>query len=240
MFKLGLEKAEELEIKLPTSGAPSKKQAAKSPQLCQTLCNHIDGSPPGPPVTGILQARTLEWVAISFSNAWKWKVKMKSLSRVCLFPNPWTAAYQAFPSMGFSTQEYWSGVPLPSLKSKRVPEKHLLCLLHESLWLCVSQQTENFLEIRIRDHLTRLLINLYAGQEATVRTGHGTKDWFQIRKGVHQGCILSPCLFNLYAEYIMHNAGLNEVKLEARFLGEISVTSDRQMTPPLWQKVKRN
>ena len=69
MFKLGLEKAEELEIKLPTSGAPSKKQAAKSPQLCQTLCNHIDGSPPGSPVTGILQARTLKWVAISFSNA---------------------------------------------------------------------------------------------------------------------------------------------------------------------------
>ena len=86
--------------------------------------------------------------------------------------------------------------------------------------------------------------NLYAGQEATVRTGHGTTDWFQIRKGVRQGCILSPCLFNLYAEYIMRNAGLEEtqagIKLESRLPGEISISSDMQMTPPLWQKVKRN
>ena len=89
--------------------------AAKSPQSCPTLCNPIDGSLPGSPVPGILQARTLEWVAISFSNAWKWKVKVKSLSRVRLFATPWTAAYQAPPSMGFSRQEYWSGVPLPSL-----------------------------------------------------------------------------------------------------------------------------
>ena len=76
---------------------------------------------------------------------------------------------------------------------------------------------------------------MYAGQEATVRTGHGTTDWFQIGKGVRQGSILSPCLFNLYAEYIMRNAGLEETQA-----GEISVTSDMQMTPPLWQKVKRN
>ena len=88
--------------------------AAKSLQLCPTLCNPIDGSPPGAPVPGILQARTLEWVAISFSNAWKWKVKVKSLSHIWLFTTPWTAAYQAPPSMGFSRQEYWSGVPLPS------------------------------------------------------------------------------------------------------------------------------
>ena len=92
----------------------------------------------------------------------------------------------------------------------------------------------------ISDHLTCLLRNLFAGQEATVRTGHGTTDWFQIRKGVHQGYILSPCLFNLYAEYIMRNAGLEEAQLESRLLGEISITSDMQMTPPLWQKVKRN
>ena len=89
--------------------------AAKSLQLCPTLCDPIDGSPPGSPVPGILQARTLEWVAISFSNAWKWKVKVKSLSHVRLFATPWTAAYQAPPSMGFSRQENWSGVPLPSL-----------------------------------------------------------------------------------------------------------------------------
>ena len=88
--------------------------AAKSFQSCLTLCDPVDGSPPGFPVPGILQARTPEWVAISFSNAWKWKVKMKSLSLVRLLATPWTAAYQAPPSMGFSRQEYWSGVPLPS------------------------------------------------------------------------------------------------------------------------------
>ena len=89
--------------------------AAKSLQSCPTLCDPIDGSPPGSPIPGILQARTLEWVAISFFNAWKWKVKVKSLSLVRLLETPWTAAYQAPPSMGFSRQEYWSGVPLPSL-----------------------------------------------------------------------------------------------------------------------------
>ena len=94
-------------------------------------------------------------------------------------------------------------------------------------------------EMGLPDHLTCLLRNVYAGQEATVRTGLGT-DWFQIRKGVHQGCILSPCLFNLYAEYIMRNAGLEETQAESRLLGETSITSDMQMTPPLWQKVKRN
>ena len=88
---------------------------AKSLQSCPTLCDPIHGSPPGSVVPGILQARTLEWVAISFSNAWKWKVKVKSLSRVRLFATPWTAAHQAPPSMEFSRQEYWSGVPLPSL-----------------------------------------------------------------------------------------------------------------------------
>ena len=95
-------------------------------------------------------------------------------------------------------------------------------------------------EMGIPDHLTCLLRNLYAGQEATVRTGHETTNWFQIGKGVPQGCILSPCLFNLYAEYIMRNAGLEEAQAESRFLGEISITSDMQMTPPLCQKVKRN
>ena len=88
--------------------------AANLLQSCPTLCNPIDGSSPGSPVPGILQARTLEWVAISFSNAWKWKVKVKSLSRVWLFTTPWTAAHQAPPSMGFSRQEYWSGLLLPS------------------------------------------------------------------------------------------------------------------------------
>ena len=88
--------------------------AAKSLQLCPTLSNPVDGSPPGSAVPGILQARVLEWGAISFSSAWKWKVTVKSLSHVWLFATPWTAAYQAPPYMGFSRQEYWSGVPLPS------------------------------------------------------------------------------------------------------------------------------
>ena len=89
----------------------------------------------------------------------------------------------------------------------------------------------------IPDHLTSLLRNLYAGQEATVRAGHGTTDWSQIGKGVRQGSILSPCLFNLYVEYIMRNAGLEEAGI--KLPGEISITSDMQMTPPLWQNAKR-
>ena len=101
---------------------------------------------------------------------------------------------------------------------------------HNKLWKLLK-------EMGIPDHLTCLLRNLYAGQEATVRTGCATTDWFQIGKGVHQGCMLLPCLFNLHAEYIMRNAGLEEARLELR---EISITSDMQMTPPIWQKVKKN
>ena len=128
-------------------------------------------------------------------------------------------------------------------KSKRVQKtinfcfidyaKAFDCVDHNKLWKIVK-------EMGIPDHLTCLLRNLYACQEATVRTGHGTTDWFQIGKRVCQGCILSPCLFNLYAEYIMRNAGLDEAQLESRLLGEISITSDMQMIPSLWQKVKKN
>ena len=96
--------------------------AATSLQSCPTLCDPIDGSPLGSAIPGILQARTLEWGAISFSNEGKWKVKVKSLNRVRLFATPWTAAYQAPPSMGFSRQEYWSGMPSPSpWKQPRCP-----------------------------------------------------------------------------------------------------------------------
>ena len=95
-------------------------------------------------------------------------------------------------------------------------------------------------EIGIPDHLIFLLRNLYVGQEATIRTRHGETDWFQTGKGVRQGCILSSGLFNLYAEYIMRNTGLEESQLESRLPGEISITSDMQMIPPLWQKGKRN
>ena len=101
--------------------------AAKSLQLCLTRCDPIDSSPPVSPVPGILQAKTMEWVAISFSNAWKWKVKVKSLSRVQLLATPWTAAYQTPPSMGFSRQEYWSGVPLPSLLANPKTKTYHLC-----------------------------------------------------------------------------------------------------------------
>ena len=107
------------------------------------------------------------------------------------------------------------------------------CVDHNQLWKILKK-------MGIPDHLTCLLRNLYAGQEATVRTGHGTTDWVQIWKGVHQGCISSPCLFNFYAGYIMQNASWMKHKLESRLPGEIQITSDMQMTPHLWQKVKRN
>ena len=102
----------------------------------------------------------------------------------------------------------------------------------------MSPQTLSFSLVTLCD--PPLLRNLYAGQEATLKTGHGTTDWFQIGKGVRQGCILSPCLFNLYADYIMRNTGLEETEAGIKLPGEISITSDVQMTPPLWQKVKRN
>ena len=108
------------------------------------------------------------------------------------------------------------------------------CVEYNKLWKILK-------EIGTPALLTFLLRNLYAGQEATVRTGHGTTDWLQIGKGVRQGCILSPCLFNLYAQYIMRNAELDEAQAGiSRFLGEIPITSDMRMTPPLWQKVKKN
>ena len=96
------------------AAAAAASAAAKSLQSCLTLCSPRDGSPPGSPIPGILQAKILEWIAISFSNAWKWKVKVKPLSYVQLLATPWTAAYQAPPSMGFSRQEFWNRVPLPS------------------------------------------------------------------------------------------------------------------------------
>ena len=107
--------------------------AAKSLQSCLTLCDPTEGSPPGSPIPGILQATTLEWVAISFSNAWKWKVKVKWLSRVQFVATPWTAAHQAPPSMGFSRQEYWSGVPLPSPS----PKSWQPLISFPVLWICL-------------------------------------------------------------------------------------------------------
>ena len=109
------------------------------------------------------------------------------------------------------------------------------CVDHNKLWKILK-------EMGIPDHLTCLLRNLYAGQEGTVRTGHGTTDWIQIEKGICQGCILSPCLFNLYGGYIMRNAGLEEaqagIKIARRNINNLNINNGRQMTPPLWQKVK--
>ena len=107
------------------------------------------------------------------------------------------------------------------------------CVGHNKLWTILK-------EMGIPDHLTCLLRNLYTDQEATVRTGHGTMDWFQTEKGVHQGCILSPCLFNLNAEYIMRNAGLDEAQAGIKTAGRNIITSHMQMTPPFWQKMKRS
>ena len=107
------------------------------------------------------------------------------------------------------------------------------CMDHNKLWKILK-------EMGIPDHLNCLFRNLYAGQEGTARTEHGTTDWFQIRKGVHQGCILPPCLFNFYAEYIMRNAGLEEAQAGIKIAGRNINNLNMQMTPPLWQKVKKN
>jgi len=126
------------------------------------------------------------------------------------------------------------------LKSSLNIWKFTVHVLLKPLTVWITTNWKILKEMGIPDHLTYLLRNLCAGQETTVRTGHGTTDWFQIKKGVHQGCILSPCLFNLYAEYIIEMLGWMKHKLKSRLLGEISMNSDTQMIPPLWQKVNRN
>ena len=154
--------------------------------------------------------------------------------------------------MGFSRQEYWSGVPLPSpnihwiMEKAREFQKNIYfcfidyakafdCVDHNKLWKILQ-------EMGIPDHLICPLRNLYAGQEATVRTGHGTTDWFQIGKGVPQGCILSPCLFNLYAEYIMRNAGLEEtqagIKIAGRHINNLRYADDTTLTADSEEKLK--
>ena len=145
--------------------------AAKSLQSCPTLCDPIDGSPPGSAVPGILQARTLEWVAISFSNAWKWKVKVKSLSCARLLATPWTAAYQAPPSMGFSRQEYWSGVPLPSLT---LFSYSMLIKLYIYLETCLSSR---FMSIVLWPGITHLVPML--SQNACCGWGPGATPSFE-------------------------------------------------------------
>ena len=133
-------------------------------------------------------------------------------------------------------------VSVGSLKKQENFRKKCLLLLHwlhkDFDWVDHNKLWKNLQEMGIPDYLNCLLKNLYAGQEATVRIGHGTTDWFQIGQGVHQGCILSPCLFNFCTRYIMWNVRLDEAQAGIKIA--ICITSNMQMTPPLWHKVKRN
>ena len=125
-------------------------------------------------------------------------------------------------------------------ESSKKTSTFALLTIPKSLTMWITTNWKILKEMGILDHLTCLLRNLYAGQTATVRTGHRTIDWFQIRKGVPQGCILSFCIFNLHAEYVMRNVGWMKHKLESRLPGDISTTSDKYMTLLLWQKAKKN
>ena len=125
-------------------------------------------------------------------------------------------------------------------ESSRETSTSALLTMPVPLTVLITTNYGKFSQRILKRHLTCLLRNLYASQEATVRTGHGTTDWFQIGKGIGQGCILSPCLFNLYAEYIMRNAGLDEAQTGMKISRKILITSDMQMTQPLWQKAKKN
>ena len=126
-----------------------------------------------------------------------------------------------------------------STSSRKTSTSALLITL-KPLTVWITTNCGKFFDRNTRPPYLPLLRNLCEGQEATVRTGHGITDWFQIGKEVHQGCILSPCLCNLYAEYIMRNAGLAEAQAGIKIAGRLSITSDMQMTPPLWQKLKKN
>ena len=164
-------------------------------------------------------------------------VCVQSLSHVQLFVTPWIAAHQVPLSMGFSRQEYWSGLPFPPPGELLDPgiepvssvspvlQADFLPLSH---WITTKWKIHQ--EMGIPDYFICLLRNLYAGQEATVKTRHGTTDWFQLGKGVHQGCILSPCLFNLYAECIMRNARLDEaqagIKIVMRNINNLRYADD--------------
>ena len=152
----------------------------------------------------------------------------------------WTVKFQLFKLVLEKAEEPETKLPTSAWPWKKQESSRKTCIsalltMPKPLTVWIAINWKILKEMVIPDHLTCPLRNLYAGQEARVRTGHGTTDWFQIGKRVCQGCILSPCLCNLYAEYIVRNAGLEEVQA-----GELSITSDMQMTPPLWQKVKKN
>ena len=158
----------------------------------------------------------------------------------------WTVNFQMFKLVLEKAEEPEIKLPTSTeswkkQESSRKTSISALLTMPKPLTVRITMNCGKFWELGIPDHLTCFLRNPYAGEEATVRTGHGTTDWFQIGKGERQGCILSPCLFNLYAEYIMRNTGLDQaqagIKISRR---KISITSDMQMTPHLWKKVKMN
>ena len=200
--------------------------AAKSLQSCPTLCGPIDCIPPGSAVPGILQARTLEWVAISFSNTWKWKVKVKSLSHVWLFATPWTAAYQPPPSMGFSRQDHWSGLPLPSplipLNKHQLGEK-LLCgpwqNIHKLIYLMmVGRSSLWWAELLVWEAATQPVPTL-AKVTCRVRISGDKDQRDQKNLGwrnqhpqnlVSKKSLQAMCIFKIYCKFI---SGLSVVSL---------------------------
>ena len=180
------------------------------------------------------------WNSLAFSMIQLLLLLLSHFSCVRLLATPWTAAHQAPPSLGFSghnihwitkTREFQKNIYFCFIDYTKAFD----CVNHNKLW-------EILKEMGISDHLTCLLRNLYAGQEATVRTGHETTDWFQIRKGVRQGCILSPCLFNFYAEYVMRNAGLDEaqagIKIARRNINNIRYSDDTTLMAESEEELK--
>ena len=156
---------------------------------------------------------------------------------------PWTVNFQMFKLDLEKAEEPEIKLPtsvgsLKKQESSRKTSTSALLTVPKLLTVWTKTNWKILQEMRIPDHLTCLLRNLYAGQEATVRTGHETTDWFQKGKGVGQGCILSPCWFNLYAEYIMRNTGMEKAQAGIKIAGRTSIYSDMQMTPQLWQKAK--
>jgi len=204
------------------TSAAAAAAAAKSLQSCPTLCDPIDSSPPGSAVSGILQARTLEWVAISFSNAWNWKVKVKSLSRVWLLVTPWTAAHQAPPSMGFSKQEYWSGVPLSS--PRKTSNSALLTTPKPlTVWITTNcgkffkrwkYQTTWSASWEICMQVKKQLLELDMEQ----RTGS------TLGKEYVKAVYCHPAYLTYMQSTACKMLGRMKHKLESRLLGEISVT----------------
>ena len=183
--------------------------------------------------------RPSSWPYVSSSNPFRWLIPKSWVISTHLCSDLISGS-SAFSKSSLYIQRSNCQHPLNHRKSKRIPEKTCFCFTdYTKAFDCVDHnKLENFLN----DENTRWLYlpPEKPGQEATVRTRHGTTDWFKIGKGVRQGYILSLCLFNLYAEYILRNARLDETQLESRLPGEISTTSDMQMTPPQWQKAKRN